>query len=342
MRESGGFEGNAQTLRILSKIEKKVLATGPEADGEESYGITTSGRDIRLGLNLTYRSLAAILKYDAQIPRSRKKGVGLKKGYYQSEKALVRRIKAHVGSPGVGKKFKTIECQIMDLADDIAYSTYDLEDAMKGGFTHYLELISHVATDSKLRNQLTKQVRKDVQRATQREVISTLIDIFPVRLDPVKGSAGVPEYVDSKLTAEIGYFRTKLTSELVGRFIRDVKVKSSTSANLRFAELEVPRGTLLGIAVLKHLNYLLMIMSPRLKVVEYRGYEVVKQIFQALVENDGHLLLPPDYKEMYSRLRRDDEKKRLVCDFVAGMTDRYAIQFYNSILGNGSSIYRQM
>ena len=125
MKERGGFEGNAQSLRILSKLGKKEPQRSPE-----------------VGLNLTHRTLAAILKYDKRIPIERDDSK-LVKGYYDSEKELVQSIKNSVlGKTGdVCGEFKTIECQIMDLADDIAYSTYDLEDALKAGFVTPLQMI---------------------------------------------------------------------------------------------------------------------------------------------------------------------------------------------------------
>ena len=120
----GGFEGNAQTLRILSRIEKKRTKGLPAVE-------FIDGQDMRAGLNLTYRTLASILKYDKKIP-VREKGARVEKGYYEEEAALVREIKEHLtGIKGYTEPIKTIECQIMDIADDIAYSTYDLEDAMK-------------------------------------------------------------------------------------------------------------------------------------------------------------------------------------------------------------------
>ena len=88
-------------------------------------------------MNLTSRTLAAVLKYDRIIPRSRRIGQKLVKGYYATEADLVAKIKADVmgPDPGIPKHgFRTIECSIMDLADDIAYSTYDLEDCFKAGF----------------------------------------------------------------------------------------------------------------------------------------------------------------------------------------------------------------
>ena len=90
MIEYGGFEGNAQTLRILTRIEKKII------DTENPSGVNEKGRDLRAGLNLTSRSIASILKYDNIIPRnheqrlkfheSRGEPIHPIKGYYESEK----------------------------------------------------------------------------------------------------------------------------------------------------------------------------------------------------------------------------------------------------------------
>jgi dGTPase len=131
MRAVGGFEGNAQTLRILAHVEKKRTAT-------PGYIEYSGGQDQRRGLNLTFRSLASILKYDKQIiTRSEKEPII--KGYYAEERHLVEKMKEAVtGQENYDEDFKTVECAIMDIADDIAYSTYDFEDAMKVGFTSLL------------------------------------------------------------------------------------------------------------------------------------------------------------------------------------------------------------
>jgi dGTPase len=119
MKEYGGFEGNAQTLQILMKTEKKIK--------------DENGR--RYGLNLTSRVLASTLKYDNIISLQRSKGEGLIKGYYEHFSEDINKIKDNILEFDKNIKiFKTIECQIMDIADDIAYSTYDIEDALKARF----------------------------------------------------------------------------------------------------------------------------------------------------------------------------------------------------------------
>jgi dGTPase len=157
MEAHGGFEGNAQTLRILARLEKKETVSFPvttdRADpiGEDNF-------DQRLGLNVCYRSLASVLKYDrvcAETEEERKQRAARResgfskrpvKGYYPVESELVTRIKSAV-APGYRGKFKTIECSIMDLADDIAYSTYDLEDAFKAQFLSPLAMAAATADE---------------------------------------------------------------------------------------------------------------------------------------------------------------------------------------------------
>lgn len=337
MKKHGGFEGNAQTLRIVSRVEKKIYDT-PAADGDDPCPIAESGKDVRLGLNLTYRSLAAILKYDAEIPLEREQAAKLCKGYYHSERELVEKIKESVGAPPDAAPFKTIECQVMDIADDIAYSTYDLEDAMKGGFTHPLDLLSRVG-DEKLVDEITAKTKREVSDVSREEVFRALVDLLQLYDE---SASPVDAYVQSKMVASSSVLRSKFTSELVGGFMRGVSVDAIAGENMSFAAVVVERSTRVKIEALKHLNYLLTIMSPRLKVVEYRGYDVVQALFKTLTSPQGHLLLPEDVKEAHSRLRVENARQRLVCDFVAGMTDRYAVEFYARLNESGATIFKPL
>ncbi len=157
MIEAGGFEGNAQSLRIVAKLEKRSLH---DASGMADP-VNAAGDDIRAGLNLTYRTLASIIKYPRQIPRTsadRPSGPkGPIKGYYYTESDLVAAVMRQVGYNSEPAGFRTIECSIMDIADDIAYSTYDLEDSFKAGFTNPLKMLS-ASSD------LAKRVAFEVKR----------------------------------------------------------------------------------------------------------------------------------------------------------------------------------
>ncbi len=345
MKGAGGFEGNAQTLRLLSCIEKKTLSEqSDELEANDYCGISRSGVDRRIGLNLTYRALAAVLKYDKPIPLRRQKDDGLAKGYYASQASLVRAIKRHVGKPPrSAKAFKTVECQIMDIADDIAYSTYDLEDAMKGGFSHPLALLASLGTDPELVRRIHAKVNREVRGASEAEVFKSLQALFDLGSDDATED---PTYIalltfkHSTVVASNGYLRVGFTSNLVDKFMKGIRVNALNGDAARFSKVYLERETHLQIEALKHLNYELMIMSPRLKVVEYRGYELVRTIFEALDAKDGNLLLPEDYRQMHARLKSRAERKRLICDFIAGMTDRYAVEFYGRLKESGASIFK--
>jgi len=86
MKQYGGFEGNAQTLHIVARLEKKEQPKGRRVFDQ-------NGRDKRCGLNLTARSIAACLKYDELIQVTRNDSEGLRKGYYECDKEIVQFIK---------------------------------------------------------------------------------------------------------------------------------------------------------------------------------------------------------------------------------------------------------
>src|SRR3954465_7757676 len=107
----GGFEGNAQSLRVLTRLEAKIIR--PSGQGGE----------VSAGLNLTRATLDAATKY----PWHRQQGTP-KFGVYDDDTAVFEW--ARDGAPG---RARCIEAQIMDWADDVAYSVHDLEDGVQAG-----------------------------------------------------------------------------------------------------------------------------------------------------------------------------------------------------------------
>ncbi|MBO1852104.1 dGTP triphosphohydrolase [Burkholderia cenocepacia] len=329
MREFGGFEGNAQTLRIVTRLEKRDVNS-------------TSAND-RCGLNLTYRSIAAMLKYDQKIPlhnNDRKEPDKLAKGYYASESDLILKVKKSVAGDYSGSSFRTIECDIMDIADDIAYSTYDLEDAFKAGFFNPLEILNW-STKTKVMEtvaeKVTKAVGEEVDVTTIRNILFETFGGFMVERaskininDPLSFIEGVIAiYSQSKEAASNGFLRTQFTSELVKEFIKGVSIDINTN-NLALSKVRVSKYIRAKIEALKHLTFEALTMAPRMRLVEYRGRDIVKSIFLALASADrsGHLLLPDDWRDAYFSTNGKPEKMRVICDFVAGMTDRYAMEFF--------------
>lgn len=330
MKGVGGFEENAQTLRIVTKLEKKRLKENAPARAKD-VGIGPDGIDYRAGLNPTARSIAAVLKYDNPIDVIRDRSDRLAKGYYRSESDVVAFAKEKVlGGETLTGPFKTLECQIMDLADDIAYSTYDLEDTLKAGFLNALDLL---ALPRDFCERVAEQVRKAVREGfTAEDVRDEIIGIFEDLLQDDGGrknplAKAVELYERSVEVASTGYSRTELTAELVGEFISGIEFEYNAS-HPALSKVRLRSSTLRRVETLKHLNYQATILSPRLKVAEYRGFEIVQAIFDALAKKGGDALLPDDFQKQYRRSTGHEPQKRVICDFIAGMTDAYAIEFY--------------
>ncbi|MGN6114079.1 MAG: dGTP triphosphohydrolase [Nitrobacter sp.] len=318
MRKFGGFEGNAQTLRILSRLEKKV-----GSDDDKCYG-----------LNLTYRTLAAILKYDKRIPVKRNKQAKLQKGYYDTEKDLVKSIKASVApnwQPRDGE-FKTIECSIMDLADDIAYSTFDLEDSLKAEFLSPAGMLS---SDAGLLDSVARKVSEALDEQVEAtDILEAFTEIFSslsVEEQDEPLAALTAGYAASKALATSGYLRTQLSSQLIGEAITEVTFDFN-SETPPLSRVSLSAKVKKRVEILKQYTFQATIYSSKVTLGEYRGYEIVSGIFKALASPRGYLLMPDDVRAKFQSCDRSEDKKmRVVCDFVAGMTDRYAVEFYGRL-----------
>ena len=346
MKKYGGFEGNAQTLRILACTERKLVETGPGQFSEA------------FGLDLTARSLAAVLKYDSPIATDRKPKSKLAKGYYASESKIVKLIKSKVAPKLGDQKFKTIECSIMDLADDIAYSTYDLEDSLHAEFVTPISLLRALFEKSEIQAAVLQKTNAALTESghkrlnTNDDLFTAAVNIFnnlkqstlvseptiPLEVRETFNAARIMRR-DKEMSTN-AQNRNQFTAERVGTLIASVEVKRDE----RFPALsrvKLTRDALLDVEILKHLNFEVVIRSPRLAIVEHRGKDIVKQLFKALTRSAGELL-PEDWKERYKASEETATQHRLICDFIAGMTDRYAAEFHNALTGSGHSVFKPL
>lgn len=343
MTGNGGFEGNAQTLRILARTEKKL--DDPEVQlfsggGTEPRWFDERGMDVSFGLNLCRRTLASVLKYDREIPECRGE-TGVVKGYYASDSGLVDEIRNDVSRKPVNNgEFKTIECQIMDLADDIAYSTYDIEDAFKSGLLSPLDLL-FAPSDVKeaVAQRCAQELKRDFPR---KEVTEVLQRLFPAVTEP-KPDADFWENLGrshraSTAIASRSFIRGNTTAALVDRAIRATTVDVN-SDNPPMSQVRMDPVIRSGVAVLKHLVYSLLIRSPKMTLVARRGKKIVKLIFTELSDpKHGPTLLPADWVSRFEQAP-EERRPRIICDFIAGMTDRHAVDFYARLT---SSTYKTM
>jgi dGTPase len=312
MRDFGGFEGNGQTLRILSKLDKYT----------ECHG-----------MNPTRRMLLGVLKYPVPYSEAVKENVygsmppqkWLSKAreqkppkcYLDDERDVVAWILDpfcdaeretfttafdEESSKHRKPKHKGLDTSIMELADDISYSLHDLEDAVSLGLI----------------------ARKDWRKHFQDEKYSFRFSECGLDLD---------EYTD-RIFSETSYVRKKAIGSLVHKCITNISISSSGMEGAQDCLLS--SNAVMDEAV-KHLMDGIfdlvkekVIKSPNVQQLEFKGQKLVMELFQALA-SDPDRLLPRSTMERYGKAGSSIAKMRVICDYVSGMTDDYATRMYEKI-----------
>ncbi len=307
----GGFEGNAQTLRLLTRLEAKST----DADGRS------------VGLNLTRATLDASTKYpwprsEAPLPA----GVDpegevesvRKFGVYDDDLPVFRWMRA--GAPA-GQR--CLEAQVMDFSDDVAYSVHDLEDGIVAG---RIDL-----------DWLHDAGRRSAVWQTVREWY--LPGVADEELD---GALGVLQRVPSWPTGSYDGSRRaqaalkNLTSDLIGAFCTSVQHathdKYGTGPLVRYdADLVVPHDTRLAIGVLKGVAAeWVMRAADRVSLMETQR-EVVAELVDALAARGPSALEPP-FRDDQARATSDADRLRVVVDQVASLTDASAAQWHERLV----------
>ena len=306
----GGFEGNAQTLRILTRLEAKTFDPG--------------GRSV--GLNLTRATLDASTKYpwthdDARDPHgSNADGTpraGRKFGVYADDLPAFIWLR----DPEVGSR-RCIEAQVMDLADDVAYSVHDLEDGIVAG-TIDLGMLEAPGD----RKAVFDTVRDwYLPGAPDDELGEALVELRGLRSWPTG------RYDGSR--AALAALKN-LTSDLIGVFC--TSVRDATRAEygdgplVRYAaDLVVPRRTELAIAVLKGVAaHYVMRADNRVGLLE-RQREVVTGLVAQLRQR-GPSELQPAFRADFAAAASDAERLRVVIDQVASLTDASAVAWHSRL-----------
>lgn len=316
MSEHGGFEGNGQTFRIMTRLE-------PYTE--------------HCGMNLSRRTLLGILKYPNTLPNlihtvypeksDSFRSVGSRqwlppKGVYQddqdtlewllaplcaSDRELFQSFKSVTPQARHRKtRFKSFDCSMMELADDIAYSVHDLEDAVVMGLVNIADWKEHAA-----------------------EPIAEIGDNWLSRSI---------QFLTDKLFSGIHHQQKDAIGAMVNAFITQVEiVDQNLMDDCSFEEVLLRYNAALpsqycdALEILKQFVFNYVIRKPELQLLEYKGQQIVMELFEAFA-SDPERLLPVSTRELWHRAEEQENSgKRVIADYISALTDASAHRIYRTL-----------
>jgi dGTPase len=291
-RDIGGFEGNAQTLRLLTRLEPKRT----HADGRPA------------GLNLTRASLDASTKY----PWARGAAPTPKFGFYADDGEVFAWLRQ--GAPPKTPQRRCLEAQVMDWADDVAYSVHDVEDGVASGRIDLRALRSAPEVEA---------------------VVAVAADLYAPDLEPPElaaaydrllASGSIPTSYDGS-RADLAALKD-MTSRLIGHLLAAVedatRARHGSGPLTRYrADLVIPSGIRGECAVLKAVAAHFVMSGPERQLVMSDQREVVRELVVAVLDKP-HERLDPLYRADFERAPDDAAALRAVIDQVASWTDARA------------------
>jgi dGTPase len=303
-KDFGGFEGNAQTLRLLSRIEPKVF----DSDSQSR------------GLNLTRATLDASCKY----PWGRESGkaetggdYSVKFGFYQDDKEVFEFLRF-----GATPLQKCIEAEVMDFADDVAYSVHDFEDAVVSGYVDLAQL-NESGSDEAL-----------LQKIAQWDGSELSLGDFESALSRLRSNS----YWLTSHSGEMSDQATlkNLTSALIGSFVRrttdQTELANASEHLVRYqGALVVPSEVRAEIAVLKGIvSAYLMTDSKRQPYYQWQR-AILTELADALLSANGKHL-DTYCSSAWQKASTDEQKHRVIVDQVASLTDVSALSLHHELV----------
>jgi len=295
LRDCGGFEGNAQTLRLLTE---RIFSTKHQ------------------GMDPTRAFLDGVLKYKTLWLERKAADFGNPPEHHfiydQQQGFLDWAMGGHDFplelTPGkVRDSFKSIECQIMDWADDTAYSLNDLADSVRAGFLNT--------------ERIERWAAKRGESIAADQPLGQLLDAIRARK------------VDPFLGRRIGtYIRA-------ARLLTDVNFLSAETNRYRF-RLEVDPAILAECKLFKALAFEVVFLSPQLKQLEHKGSFMLRRLWDVLaaryvtsssIDGQDFQLLPEDTAAELAATASENDRARLICDFLADLTDGSAARTYQRL-----------
>ncbi len=309
----GGFEGNAQTLRVLTRLEPKIFDLR---------------RGVGVGLNLTRASLDACTKYPWPRGGAPSGASPSKFGVYDDDLAVFGWLREPEPGTSPRSTARCLEAQVMDLADDVAYSVHDFEDAVVGGHLDPRRLTGGEAAAAVV-ERARQAYLPDADPAALAQALAR-VQALPVWVGGFDGSRRAMAAMKD------------LTSQLIGRFVAAAhdatRARHGPGRLTRYgADLVVPDGTTHEIAVLKAVASVYVMTTEKRRPLYQRQRDLLTELVEAVLKRAPEVLEPvfgEDWRAAEQvAVDPDRARRRVAVDQVASLTDARAVAWHRELCG---------
>jgi dGTPase len=271
------------------------------------------------GLDLTRATLDGLVKYPVFFDPAKHKQKP--KFTYGEDHEVFEWIKQGVSD----RTRKPIEGEIADWADQVAYCVDDIEDALRAGLLSFVEMRTRADEISAMAAKDLRPVDNDSTITGEEAIKEQAINLQRKLVEPT-------DLRERKINLK------QWTSDTIKDLMHDVKIELTHADENSFRykySLTKSKKALSTAAVLKSTARLLVFEDPRVKTLEYKGGRILARLFYSFCKYPE--LLPLDFQQLLEQKR--GTKERLVADFVAGMTDRYAYSYFNRLFQPGAGSF---
>lgn len=316
MRAEGGFEGNGQTLRILSRLEKFAAGGGSNLTRETLLGVLKYPVGYSEARNASIKP--ALLGETSGIPLLDREACKPPKCYLDSEADVVDWILSplsptdrdafqeidHKADKHHKARHKSLACSIMDLADDISYGVHDMEDALA------LRLVDRAAFEAHVLPEQCPGVLDYLGQAYGAEYRN---DVYGGLADRLFGDGDQRKHQINRL---LNYIIPAVRFEEVPGF---------DEPRLRY-RATLPETARTFVNAIKDFIHATVIRSPSVQHLELKGQMMVIAVFEVM-KSEPKSFLPVDIQAQLER----EPAMRVICDYVAGMTDTHLLRTYERL-----------
>lgn len=307
-----GFEGNAQSFRIVTRLSVRI-------------------GDLP-GLDLTRGSLDGLLKYPVGFSPDKAEKANRKWGYYREDEEVFRFDRPPGPESSGPENQRCLAAEIMDWADDLTYAVHDLDDFFRAGLIP-LHRLGGPSPESNAFAAMLAEAKQAEPASFPRYEIDQLVDAVHNAVGPNEPPVAYEHTASNRAGMR------KFGSALITRYLEAFQLGVDPDRGLAVLKIDPDRKR--EVEALKMLVRVFVIRRPGMAVVQHGQKKLIENLFKCYFEATGsggdRRLFPPEARERLVNSSSACERARVVVDLIAGLTEAGAVKLHQRLSGGWSS-----